>query len=509
MNQPRGAQIAIAPNRQQRRQTARQEKKAQRGAGGGGEPKLGIKSKLRRALAHMEACQPREALEEYRQILLKHPEHPEALNGAGLAAIRIGQCNIAIRLLQSAISGKPNYAEAHSNLGIALVNTGHTDEALASFRRAIDIAPRYANAHYNLGITLQATRRFEASKEAYITAISLRPDHGESFTNLATVLFEIGDLDGSENACHQAIALRPNDPLGLTILGQTYMAAGSCDAAAAAFRRALDVDPTFGRAHFYLGQLLFREADPKPAARCFEVALRVDPTLIVSHLFLGMMCDMQGETETAARHFETLARHPGTTDYLIDSWSYVKSRRAGGARILTDSFETLRYALDCARVEGLALEFGVRSGTSLNFLAGKLTQEVHGFDSFQGLPESWDGSETGLYATGGKLPQVGPNVRLHVGLFADTLPGFVAEHPGPIRFMNVDCDIYSSTKTIFGHLSSRIVPGTVIVFDEYLINPNWREDEFKAFQEAVQAHGWKYEYLAFNLFTKQAVVRIL
>ena len=47
------------------------------------------------------------------------------------------------------------------------------------------------------------------------------------------------------------------------------------------------------------------------------------------------------------------------------------------------------------------------------------------------------------------------------------------------------------------------------MFDEYLMNQGWREDEFKAFQEAVERHAWNYEYLAFNLFSKQAVVRIL
>ena len=57
--------------------------------------------------------------------------------------------------------------------------------------------------------------------------------------------------------------------------------------------------------------------------------------------------------------------------------------------------------------------------------------------------------------------------------------------------------------------ASRRVRGTVIVFDEHLINENWREDEYKAFQGAVEKHNWGYENIAFNLFTKQAAVRIL
>jgi hypothetical protein len=74
--------------------------------------------------------------------------------------------------------------------------------------------------------------------------------------------------------------------------------------------------------------------------------------------------------------------------------------------------------------------------------------------------------------------------------------------------MNVDCDLYSSTVTVFDLLAERIVPGTVILFDEYIGNPTWRQDEFKAFQEAVRANGWHYEYLAFSLFSKQAAVII-
>ena len=85
----------------------------------------------------------------------------------------------------------------------------------------------------------------------------------------------------------------------------------------------------------------------------------------------------------------------------------------------------------------------------------------------------------------------------------------MATHDEPLRFVHIDCDLYSSTVTVFEHLADRIGPGTVIVFDDYLLNDNWRHDEFKAFQEAVERHGWTYEYLAFGLHTGQAAVRIL
>ena len=79
----------------------------------------------------------------------------------------------------------------------------------------------------------------------------------------------------------------------------------------------------------------------------------------------------------------------------------------------------------------------------------------------------------------------------------------------PIRFMNIDCDLYSSTKDIFDAVADRVVPGTVIIFDEYVMNPHWREDEFRAFGEAVEKHGWRYRYVGISVISQQAVVQIV
>jgi predicted negative regulator of RcsB-dependent stress response len=75
--------------------------------------------------------------------------------------------------------------------------------------------------------------------------------------------------------------------------------------------------------------------------------------------------------------------------------------------------------------------------------------------------------------------------------------------------MNIDCDLYSSTKTIFDLLGHRIIPGTVIVFDEYIGYKSWKNDEFKAFQEAIAQYQWKYQVLTFSFASKQVAVKII
>jgi hypothetical protein len=133
------------------------------------------------------------------------------------------------------------------------------------------------------------------------------------------------------------------------------------------------------------------------------------------------------------------------------------------------------------------------------------------------LPDAWvigEGEQRGIegagfYSTHGRLPEVPENVRFHVGTFDATLPGFCNEIPGPVSFINVDCDMYSSTKSIFDHIGGRIRPDTVIAFDDYFCLPGWREHEYRAFREFLDDYGFGYKYLAFNMFAGQAVVRIV
>ncbi len=162
--------------------------------------------------------------------------------------------------------------------------------------------------------------------------------------------------------------------------------------------------------------------------------------------------------------------------------------------------EVIDYSLSAIKIEGQYLEFGVFTGGTIRYMARRVGSHViHGFDSFRGLPEAWSGFNLGRRAfdTAGRLPRVPDNVRLHRGWFEDSLPPWLSANPGPVAFAHIDCDLYSSTRTILNALADRIVPGTVILFDEYFNYPNWEKHEFKAFQEFVERYAVKYRYLAF------------
>ncbi len=159
---------------------------------------------------------------------------------------------------------------------------------------------------------------------------------------------------------------------------------------------------------------------------------------------------------------------------------------------------------------GLLLEFGVYTGSSINLISEhRPTRPVYGFVSFEGLPENRTVDPKGMYSLGGELPAVRSNVHLIKGWFDETLPPFIGEHPEACSFIHIDCDRYSSTKTVLDLLSDRIVPGTVIVFDAFFRYPGWQQHEYRAFMEFTELYRVRFRYIGYCRNGPQLAVRIL
>ena len=170
--------------------------------------------------------------------------------------------------------------------------------------------------------------------------------------------------------------------------------------------------------------------------------------------------------------------------FLMDQFAFIESKK-----------------VEMDANSGHILDLGVYSGGSTRNLARIFPDKViHGFDSFEGLPDDWSYVLSGTFDAKGLLPDVPDNVRLYKGWFEDTLPLWFDEYSGnPISVLRIDCDIYSSTKTIFDVLSPLIQPGTWIIFDELIGYSGWQNHEYKAFTEFIEATNHKYKYESYGL----------
>ena len=191
--------------------------------------------------------------------------------------------------------------------------------------------------------------------------------------------------------------------------------------------------------------------------------------------------------------------------------------KKGGPKRLHHLEDSLQHCL----IEGNILEFGVFSGSTINVISSVFKDQItHGFDSFEGLPEDWAMTRKELqngkpkrhkgYFAVDQLPIVNENVKLWKGWFENTIPTYINKHSDPIKFLHIDCDLYSSTNTIFTMLNDYIISGTIIVFDEMYPWGHgkyhlWEHHEYKALKEWVQTYDRKFEILSRNDFQQCAI----
>lgn len=378
---------------------------------------------------------------------------------------------------------------------------GHVGAQRDAMLATIPNAMRVAIAHHQAG-------RLPQAEAIYQQVLSLMPKHPDALHLLGAIALKNGAIPQAIERIQKAISINPANPEYYSNLGFAMHEQGRLEEAASAYRKAISMKPDYAGALYNLHALLLSQ-DVDAAVVCLNQVLEIVPNDFDARYMLGVLLDYSGNAAAAAPHFALLENGGPLNQARLDAWRYLKSANVANLPPMTGSMmQTFRLGMEAAPKQGLVLEFGVRFGNSIRQIAGLARQQVHGFDSFEGLPEVWHHEPKGSYTTKGEIPKVPANVKLHVGWFEDTLPVFLEKFSDTVRFINIDCDIYSSTKTVLELLAPRMVVGSVIVFDEYIGNEHWREDEFKAFQEAVSRYGWQFEYLCFSVFTKQVAVRI-
>ncbi len=148
-----------------------------------------------------------------------------------------------------------------------------------------------------------------------------------------------------------------------------------------------------------------------------------------------------------------------------------------------------RYALGG---EGICyLEFGVASGASFRWWLAKNTNahsRFFGFDTFQGLPESWGTFHKGSMAFA--KPHIDdPRASFVSGLFQDVLRPFLLNHETVLRnasrrIVHLDADLYSSTLFSLSQLWPFLKSGDLIFFDEFTVPMH----EFRAYNDFINVY---------------------
>ena len=74
--------------------------------------------------------------------------------------------------------------------------------------------------------------------------------------------------------------------------------------------------------------------------------------------------------------------------------------------------------------------------------------------------------------------------------------------------INFDSNLYSSTICALHNSKQLIDQDTIIIFDEFLMNGNWEQDEAKVLSEFCKTNNFTYQVLAVSFFTMQIALNL-
>ena len=169
-------------------------------------------------------------------------------------------------------------------------------------------------------------------------------------------------------------------------------------------------------------------------------------------------------------------------------------------------FEAIFENISLAKLEGDYLEFGVFRGTSF-IMASKLVQtynmptmRLFAFDSFEGLPDS-EGkafTESEFSCSEDLFKKIVKKAGVDLSKVV-TIKGFYSnslnedikkKYNIKAAIVHIDCDLYNSTKEVLNFIESMVVPGTILIFDDW--------DSFK--DEDVENMGERKAFKEWSLF---------
>jgi tetratricopeptide (TPR) repeat protein len=441
----------------------------------------------------------KEAIEAFNKALSIKPDYTGAHNNMGNALKEQGRLSEAIEAYNKALSLKPDYAEAFYNMGNALKERGKLDEAIEAYNNAISINPNYAEAYNNIGITLQNQAKMKKAIEAYKTALSIKPDYAEAHINVGNALKEQGKLDEAIEAFKKAISIKPDFVEAYVNMGNVLQEQGKLKEAIETFNKVLSIKPDFADA---LWNLSGTATSLDEAKQWIEKCLKANPDHIQSKLTLSALQFYKGDKS----EFNTLVKssHKDSPYMRSFAWAF---RLPELPPLYFHRWALFDQMVVLSKKNRPFYEFGVWRAEAFRYLI-KTFKKGYGFDTFEGLPEDWHSEKAGTYSSDGNVPKVDGGEFI-VGKFEDTLPEFFAKKRPKASIVNFDADLYSSTICALNYAKPVIDKHTILIFDEFIMNKHWEEDEYKALEEFCTKNHYTYEVLAISFFTKQVAVKII
>ena len=234
------------------------------------------------------------------------------------SALRAGQFDNALQLLQPELERHPKNAQLWTLRGLALSGKGDKREALQAFRRALGVAPDYLPALEGAA-QIEYDRGDKGAVALLQHVLELRPHDPTSHAMLAVLAYRRGDCATAAPHFEQSGSLLEAQPGALQEYGTCLVRLKETEKAISVLARALAQSNSDAGARYRLASVQMMAEHPKDAIDTLEPLLEENTTDVDVLELTALAYEAAGNTPEAVRLLrEAILSNPHNVNLYLD-----------------------------------------------------------------------------------------------------------------------------------------------------------------------------------------------
>jgi tetratricopeptide (TPR) repeat protein len=241
----------------------------------------------------------------------------------GLAELKKGDYENAVKLLSARLAANPNDIDAAKYLLRAYIETGRYAEAEAAARKFLLKTPEAARVRHELAEVFAVSGRYaEAIGEFERAAAAAKSPREklESDLRRGEILKRVGQEDSARQVFESLVTYftekDPQTVQELTVVARALVHLEKFQEANEVYRAAIEADSSYLEAHLGAAELFTEKYNYADSAQFLVEALALNPNSARAHLYVALNKRIEGSTETGAALNRALAINPNLVEAL-------------------------------------------------------------------------------------------------------------------------------------------------------------------------------------------------
>jgi len=237
------------------------------------------------------------------------------MRNMGLAALKLGNSEEAVRAFQVAVEKDPSDTSVRSMLAISLFSTGHFAEAAKAFGAIGDVVYHDPRMAYAWAFSLARINDPQKAVEV-LSKLTSQPLPKEMWMTAGDVYTQVGDYEDGLRCFRKSIELDPNMDRAHHFAGVALIRLGRPSEAIPELQAELKLAPNDPDTQYNLAYALLETSQKDQAMAILRTLVNEHPDHAQAQYQLGKALLDAGQYQQATAHLELAAKYDPNHDYV-------------------------------------------------------------------------------------------------------------------------------------------------------------------------------------------------